>query len=690
MALIEEDLFEELLDEINVIPGHRNKFKKMRTEILHDLKFRDKQRKMKRYEREGEEFQQKQLRNQASGKIKGRTTEDLETEEPDSWGSNTGNKKLRQSNIKEIGFDYFMDSADLSREQQELIEEMFYGIEEAQEKSYKLGGKRGRNNKTAPTGNNSASKLGGEFIEGGRGRESRDKILVSNDNYISHGGEDETSEDSSLGLEVPEKINRRLRNRPMSAKGGAKPFRRPEKAVNNFGKKSGASRVELRGRSKKRTTVPRGPPSNAANRRKTRDTQKRAVDAPLSTTKNTQKKISKNGKNKPESILKSNPKYKSNTTKTLKTRGGLKQTKNPRKKNNNNTNEEDFNDDSYEVNDELFKFNDSYAEDEDEDYDDDEDEIEDLVNDQGGYKKNKNQKRREGNPQNEGKQDHKEYIDYGGDDADQELDEQFEWDEIEDEVDGEGIDEDINNHPYKNTGYPSYKKVKSQGVRGFGNSSPNKLEDEEKEIQWDQFEGEENEETNHFSSIPESNNESPSKTFTNSKDKDSSKKSSPQTQKLQIKNTHTPNIKAINSGKQKTRTIMTSTSDLKPFQLIKKQKKDKRAQKNPPMLDVTDESIEPVIPKNQQLKQSDLTKPYEANPRIMKTLHQKNIIPKQETNFGIEKIDLNYKKVKNETYKSIEGVKLTSTILNIDLDVRISTLNLVLIARKWCTVFHML
>lgn len=56
LALIEDNLFEELLDEIKTLPGHQNKFKKLREELLTDLKFKEKSRKIKRFEEEGKQY----------------------------------------------------------------------------------------------------------------------------------------------------------------------------------------------------------------------------------------------------------------------------------------------------------------------------------------------------------------------------------------------------------------------------------------------------------------------------------------------------------------------------------------------------------------------------------------------------------------------------------------------------------
>ena len=54
----------------------------------------------------------------------------------------------------------------------------------------------------------------------------------------------------------------------------------------------------------------------------------------------------------------------------------------------------------------------------------------------------------------------------------------------------------------------------------------------------------------------------------------------------------------------------------------------------------------------------------------METLDQKKVATKEKKESGVNKLDLGFKKIQENVYKSIDGAKMTSTILNIDLDVK--------------------
>jgi hypothetical protein len=101
------------------MPGHKSKFMTLLKELKRDMEFKD-----KNFNRQYLDPTDRAIKNPtASNKIPGKAMYPVDNKENLSQ-----NRKHKTTRIKEMGIDYFLDSADISREQSELIDEIFQGF----------------------------------------------------------------------------------------------------------------------------------------------------------------------------------------------------------------------------------------------------------------------------------------------------------------------------------------------------------------------------------------------------------------------------------------------------------------------------------------------------------------------------------------------------------------------------------
>lgn len=121
LCLLNKEELDSLLEnELKVMPGHKSKFNTLLKELKRDMEFKD-----KNFNRQYLDPADRAIKNPTASNKISKKTQNLDTNK-ENFSQNRN--KQKSSRIKEMGIDYFLDSADISREQSELIDEIFQGF----------------------------------------------------------------------------------------------------------------------------------------------------------------------------------------------------------------------------------------------------------------------------------------------------------------------------------------------------------------------------------------------------------------------------------------------------------------------------------------------------------------------------------------------------------------------------------